>query len=117
ERLRLPINWRKPYDQGRLLVLSAFTGLQRRPTTELAEYRNRFVARLATNLFVAYAGPRSKTAQFCEELVASHRQAYTLDLPDNAHLAQRGDLSHNLYDLIALLRHAQGDCSAHAARD
>ena len=74
ERLRLPMRWRKPYDQGRLLVLSPFTTRQRRPTTELAEYRNQFVAALATTIFVAYAGPMSKTAQFCVELVAQHRQ-------------------------------------------
>jgi predicted Rossmann fold nucleotide-binding protein DprA/Smf involved in DNA uptake len=117
ERLRLPMSWRKPYDQGRLLVLSPFAARQRRPTTELAEYRNRFVATLATTIFVAYAGPGSKTAQFCGELVARHRQVYTLDLPDNAHLVQRGVLSHTLHGLIELLRHAQGDCSAPAARD
>jgi predicted Rossmann fold nucleotide-binding protein DprA/Smf involved in DNA uptake len=117
ERLRMPLNWRKPYDQGRLLVLSPFTAHQRRPTTELAEYRNRFVATLATNIFVAYAGPGSKTAQFCGELVAQLRRAYTLDLPDNAHLVQRGVLSYALHDLIELLRHASGDYAAHAARD
>jgi len=117
ERLRLPMSWRQPYDQGRLLVLSPFVAHQRRPTTELAEYRNRFVATLATNIFVAYAGPGSKTAQFCGELVAQHRRAYTLDLPDNAHLVQRGILSHALPDLIELLRHAQDDYSAHTARD
>jgi len=117
ERLRMPMSWRKPYDQGRLLVLSPFVARQRRPTTELAEYRNRFVATLATNIFVAYAGPGSNTAQFCGELVAQHRRAYTLDLPDNAHLVQRGVLSHALHDLVELLRHAQGDYSAHAARD
>jgi predicted Rossmann fold nucleotide-binding protein DprA/Smf involved in DNA uptake len=117
ERLRMSMSWRKPYDQGRLLVLSPFGARQRRPTTELAEYRNRFVATLATNIFVAYAGPGSKTAQFCGELVAQHRRAYTLDLPDNAHLVQRGILSHALHDLIELLRHAQDDYSAHTARD
>jgi predicted Rossmann fold nucleotide-binding protein DprA/Smf involved in DNA uptake len=117
ERLRMPMSWRKPYDQGRLLVLSPFVARQRRPTTELAEYRNRFVATLATNIFVAYAGPGSKTAQFCGELVAQHRRAYTLDLPDNVHLVQRGVLSHALHDLVGLLRHTQGDYSAHAARD
>ncbi len=117
ERLRLPLSWRQPYDEGRLLVLSPFVVRQRRPTTELAEYRNRFVATLATNIFVAYAGPGSKTAQFCGELVAQHRRAYTLDLPDNAHLVQRGVLSHALHDLVGLLRHAQDDYSAHAARD
>src|SRR5215471_16439841 len=117
ERLRLPMSWRKPYDEGRLLMLSPFTARQRRPTIELAEYRNRFVATLATNIFVAYAGPGSKTAQFCGELVAQHRRAYTLDLPDNAHLVQRGVLSLALHDLIELLRHAPVDYAAHAARD
>jgi hypothetical protein len=39
ERLRQLIGRRKPYDQGRLLVLSPFTAHQRRPPTELAEYR------------------------------------------------------------------------------
>ena len=81
ERLRLPMRWRKPYDEGRLLVLSPFGSRQRRPTTELAENRNRLVSTLATNILVAYAGPGSKTAQFCGELVAQHRRAYTLQSP------------------------------------
>jgi predicted Rossmann fold nucleotide-binding protein DprA/Smf involved in DNA uptake len=117
ERLRMPMSWRKPYDQGRLLVLSPFTVRQRRPTAELAENRNRLVATLATNILVAYAGRGSKTAQFCGELVTQHRRVYTLDLPENAHLVQRGIPSHALHDLVGLLRHSQGDCSAHAARD
>jgi hypothetical protein len=116
ERLRMPMSWRKPYNEGRLLVLSPFVAHQRRPTTDLAEYRNRFVAMLAANIFVAYAGPGSKTAQFCEELVAQHRQAYTLDLPENAHLAQCGVLSHALLDLVGLLQHTQDDSSAYVAR-
>src|SRR5262249_2518239 len=105
ERLRLPMSWRKPYDQGRLLVLSPFTARQRRPTIDLAEYRNRFVATLATSIFVAYAGPGSKTAQFCGELVAQHRQVSSLALPDNAHLVQCCVLSHALHDLVGLLQH------------
>jgi predicted Rossmann fold nucleotide-binding protein DprA/Smf involved in DNA uptake len=117
ERLRLPLNWRKPYDQGRLLVLSPFTAHQRRPTIELAEHRNRLVATLATAIFVAYAGPGSRTAHFCAALVAQHRRVYTLDLPENAHLGQRGVLSHALHDLVGLLRPAQGDYAAKAARD
>jgi predicted Rossmann fold nucleotide-binding protein DprA/Smf involved in DNA uptake len=116
ERLRLPMSWRKPYDEGRLLVLSPFVARQRRPTTELAEYRNRFVATLATDIFVAYAGPGSKTVQFCGELVAQHRRTYTLDLPDNAHLVQRGVLSQALHDLVGLLRPSQSNYSAYTAR-
>jgi predicted Rossmann fold nucleotide-binding protein DprA/Smf involved in DNA uptake len=117
ERLRMPMSWRQPYDKGRLLALSPFGAHQRRPTAELAEDRNRFVATLATSILVAYAGPGSKTAQFCGELIAQHRRAYTLDLPDNAHLMQRGVLGYTLHDLIGLWRLAQGDYSAHAAKD
>ena len=109
ERLRLPLSWRKPYDAGRLLVPSPFAAHQRRPTTESAEYRNRFVATLATHNCVAYAGPGSKTAQLCGELVAQHKRVYTLDLPENTHLVQRGVMSHTLHDLVVCLRHAVGN--------
>ena len=111
ERLRMPVGWRKPYAEGRLLVLSPFAAHQRRPTAALAEDRNYFVATLATHIFVAYAGPGSRTAQFCAELVAQHRRIYTLDLPDNAYLMQRGVMSHTLHDLVALLRRPQSDHS------
>src|SRR5215510_10259040 len=46
EHLRMPISWRKPYGEGRLLVLSPFVARQWRPTAALAEHRNRFVATL-----------------------------------------------------------------------
>jgi len=114
ENLRLPMYWRKPCAEGRLLILSPFAAHQRRPTTVLAEDRNYFVATLATHIFVAYAGPGSRTAQFCTELVAQRRRLYTLDLPDNAYLMQRGVMSPALHDLVALLRHPQGDHSAMA---
>jgi predicted Rossmann fold nucleotide-binding protein DprA/Smf involved in DNA uptake len=106
ERLRLPLRWRKPYEEGRLLVLSPFGAHQRRPTAALAEHRNRVVATLATHVFVAYAGPGSKTAQLCGELVAQHRRAYTFALPENTHLVQRGMRGHTLHDLVVRLRHA-----------
>jgi hypothetical protein len=115
EHLRMPMSWRKPYGEGRLLVLSPFAARQRRPTAVLAEHRNRFVATLATHVLVAYAGPGSRTAQLCVEFVAQHRRAYTLDLPENAHLMQRGVLSHALHDLGILLQHTQRDHSASAA--
>jgi predicted Rossmann fold nucleotide-binding protein DprA/Smf involved in DNA uptake len=104
-RLRMPMSWRKPCAEGRLLILSPFAAHQRRPTVALAEDRNYFVATLATYIFVAYAGPGSRTAQFCAELVAQHRRLYTFDLPDNAYLRQRGVMSYVLHDLVALLQH------------
>jgi predicted Rossmann fold nucleotide-binding protein DprA/Smf involved in DNA uptake len=111
ERLRMPTSWRKPYGEGRLLVLSPFVARQRRPTAVLAEHRNRFVATLATNIFVAYAGAGSRTAQFCAALVAQHKQVYTLDLPANAHLVQCGVIRQALHDLRALLQHPPSDHS------
>ena len=110
--LRMPMSWRKACVEGRLLILSPFAAQQRRPTTALAEDRNYFVATLAAHIFVAYAGPGSRTAQFCAELVAQHRQISTLDLPDNAYLMQRGVMSHALHDLVALVQHPQSDHSA-----
>jgi predicted Rossmann fold nucleotide-binding protein DprA/Smf involved in DNA uptake len=112
ERLRMPLSWRKPYGEGRLLVLSPFVARQRRPTAALAEHRNRFVATLATRIFVAYAGAGSRTARFCAVLVAQHKQVYTLDLPTNAHLVQRGVMRQPLHDLGALLQHLSSDHSA-----
>jgi len=104
-RLRLPMIWRKPCAEGRLLILSPFAAHQRRPTIGLAEDRNRFVATLATHICVAYAGSGSRTAQFCAELIAQHRRMYTLDLPENAYLVQHGVVNHAVCDLVALLQH------------
>lgn len=111
EHLRMPMSWRKPYGEGRLLVLSPFVARQRRPTAALAEHRNRLVATLATRIFVAYAGAGSRTARFCAALVAQHKQVYTLDLPANAHLVQRGVMRQALQDLGALLQHPPSDHS------
>src|SRR5262249_43024545 len=107
----MPMSWRKPCAEGRLLIVSPFTAHQRRPTTALAEDRNCFVATLATNIFVAYAGPGSRTAQFCAEFVAQHRWVYTLDLPENTSLVQCGVVSHALHDLVALLQPSHSDHS------
>jgi len=112
ERLRMPTSWRKPYGEGRLLVLSPFVARQRRPTAVLAEHRNHFVAMLAAHIFVAYAGAGSRTARFCAALVAQHKPVYTLDLPANAHLVQRGVMSYALHNLGALLQHPLSDHAA-----
>ena len=69
EPLRLPVAWRQPLATQRLLILSPFASHQRRPTEVLAEQRNRFVATLADNIFMAYAAPDSRTAELATELV------------------------------------------------
>lgn len=90
ERLRIRAAWREPLAEGRLLVLSPFEAKHRRPTVSLTEQRNRFVAALAEDLFIAYAGSGSRTERFCSEMMSLGKRTYTLDLTENAGLIQRG---------------------------
>ena len=48
------------------------------------------VAALADAVVVAYARPGSKIEWLSAEMVASGKRVYTLDLPENARLTQRG---------------------------
>lgn len=54
---RIPAEWRKPLDDGRLLILSFFPETQTRITADLAARRNELVAALADDVFVAHATP------------------------------------------------------------
>jgi predicted Rossmann fold nucleotide-binding protein DprA/Smf involved in DNA uptake len=78
EWMRLPTSWRQPLADDRLLVLSPFGARHRRPTLDLTERRNRFVAALAKDIFVAHAAPESKTEALCLELLQQGRQIFTL---------------------------------------
>ena len=90
ERMRLPAIWRTSLAEGRLLILSPFAAHHRRPTTALAEQRNRVVAMLSDTIFVAHADAGSRTRRFCSDMIAQSKPVYTLDLPENAHLVQLG---------------------------
>lgn len=89
-RMRIPSAWRQPLAQQRLLIVSPFDGSHRRVTTALAEQRNRFVATLASEVLIAYAGPGTKTAQLCDELLASEVGIRVIDIPDHAQLIENG---------------------------
>jgi hypothetical protein len=88
--MRLPAAWRTPLDEGRLLVCSPFATHHRRPTTDIAEQRNRLVAALADVVVIAHASPKSKIERLSAQMVASGKRLYTLDLPDNTRLIQHG---------------------------
>jgi predicted Rossmann fold nucleotide-binding protein DprA/Smf involved in DNA uptake len=77
-------------EQGRLLLLSAFSAEERRPTTNRAQERNTLVAALADIIFVAYAAPGGKTEKFCKTLLAWKKPVLTLDAPENAQLFSLG---------------------------
>ena len=105
EHMRIPGNWRIPLDAGRLLVCSPFATHHRRPTTDIAEQRNRLVAALADAVVVAYASPGSKIARLSAEMVASGKRVYTLNLRENSNLVQHGVKGYAVPDLVDCLVH------------
>lgn len=88
--IRLPNEYKKPLDQGRLLLLSPFPDKLRRATVQTSLYRNRFVAALAERIFVPYASPASKTEQLCSDFLARGKRLYTLESDANLHLISAG---------------------------
>jgi predicted Rossmann fold nucleotide-binding protein DprA/Smf involved in DNA uptake len=90
EGMRLPAALKRAVEAGRLLLLSAFKPRDRRPTAKLAEERNRFVAALATEVFVAFAAEGGKTEQLCRDLIAAGKAVLTFDSPANAKLIGMG---------------------------
>jgi predicted Rossmann fold nucleotide-binding protein DprA/Smf involved in DNA uptake len=101
--MRLPAAWRTPIAEGRLLMLSPFGASHRRPTADLAEQRNLFVSALTDALVIAHANPGSKIDRLFAEMMASGKQVYTLDLPENASLMQHGVAGYTVPDLIDCL--------------
>ena len=54
---RIPPDWQKPFDDGRLLILSAFPETETRITADLARRRNEFAATLADEVWFAHITP------------------------------------------------------------
>src|SRR6516162_2659668 len=88
--MRLPAALKSAVESGRLLLLSTFPPKDRRPTSKLAEERNRFVATLATEVFVAYAAPGGKTEQICRDLIGARKPVFAFDADANARLIAMG---------------------------
>ncbi len=87
---RLAPEFRKPLEEGRLLLLSSFADAVCRADEETALQRNCLVAALADRIFAAYAAPNSKTELFCREIIAWGKPLYTLAGEANANLLALG---------------------------
>ena len=90
ENMRIPADCKKPLAEGRLLLLSPFSGKQHRATAEMASYRNEVVAALAEQIFVAYAEPSGKTERFCQRIIEWQKPLYTFASEANANLISLG---------------------------
>jgi len=74
---RLPRDWQRAIDTGRLLLLSPFTEKHKRVTAALAAERNRFVAAISDEVLIPYAAPGSKTEALALDLLKSGKRVYT----------------------------------------
>ncbi len=88
--MRIPAAWKPAISAGRLLLLSPFAERHRRITAELSVERNRLVAQLAAEIFVAHAPSGTKTEDLCREFVAQGRSLHAFDLPSNVSLIALG---------------------------
>jgi len=89
-KLRISKEWKRPLDEGRLLFLSPFPDNRHRSDVQMSLYRNRFVAALANRVFIPYAGPLSKTEQFCREILAWRKPVHTFRYAANESLITLG---------------------------
>ncbi len=66
EKIRIPAEWRRALDSGRLLLLSPFEKLPRRPTIESARQRNELVAALSDEVLIIHAQPGGSIERISE---------------------------------------------------
>ena len=88
--MRINKEYKKPLKDGRLLFLSPFDENQRRISAKSSHYRNLFVAAMSAVIFVAHAGPASKTEAFCKEIISWQKPIYTFDSDYNKNLIEMG---------------------------
>jgi hypothetical protein len=77
-------------EAGRLLFITLFESGVRNITAETAEIRNLMVADLADQFFVPYMTASGNIERLLAHPVAQGKPIYTLDLPVNTPLLQRG---------------------------
>jgi predicted Rossmann fold nucleotide-binding protein DprA/Smf involved in DNA uptake len=66
EKIRLPADWRRMLENGRLLLLSPFEKRPRRPTTESSHQRNELVAALSDEVLIIHAEPGGSIERISE---------------------------------------------------
>jgi len=66
EKIRLPGDWRRALENGRLLLLSPFEKRPRRPTTESSHQRNELVAALSDEVLIIHAEPGGSIERISE---------------------------------------------------
>ena len=90
ERMRMPKEYRKALDDGRLLIVSPFSKKVSRANTAITSTRNSVVAALAHEVLVAHAESGSRTAILCDDVFRWGKKLYTVDNEANRNLLWLG---------------------------
>jgi predicted Rossmann fold nucleotide-binding protein DprA/Smf involved in DNA uptake len=90
ETMRLKAEFRTPMAEGRLLFLSPFPAKVKRMTAHTGMKRNRFVAVIANDVFVAHAETGGKIEALCRELAAGEKPLTTFAGDSNSNLLALG---------------------------
>lgn len=89
-KMRILKEWRPHIESGRLLILSPFGEDQTITKANLSQYRNKFVAAIASDIYIPYASPKSKTMKLAELALSWKKKVYTFDHPSNEQLISMG---------------------------
>lgn len=102
EKMRIQSKYKKPLNDGRLMIVSPFIDKPQRSTAETSFYRNQFVVALANQVLVVYAGPYSKTEQTCVFALECKRSLYALEDANNSNLVKLGiKLVSSVHEMLA----------------
>ncbi len=87
---KIPKDFRRPMDAGRMILASPFDDSARRTTAESALCRNMIVAAIAEKVFVAYAAEGSKTETLCRTISKWGKCRQTFPGQNTGNLIQMG---------------------------
>lgn len=90
DKMRILAHWKPHIENGRMAIVSPFSDHLRRATQESATIRNRLVAVMASQVFIAYAEPGGKTEAFARALIADGVDVRTFDTEQTHNLLESG---------------------------
>lgn len=86
----IPRGWRAALEQGRLLLASTFPTALRRPTSALAERRNRLAAALSSRVLILHAAAGGRLARLAQQCTLWGLPLHCFDHPANEDLRLLG---------------------------
>jgi predicted Rossmann fold nucleotide-binding protein DprA/Smf involved in DNA uptake len=109
QEMRIKPEYKKPLEDGRLLIISPFTEKAKRISAENSLERNRFISAIGDSIFISYSAPNSKTEQLCKEILTWNKPVYTLQSESNINLIEMGVKPWTDHQLRHQIPHEGGD--------